>query len=356
MKSKKKIESKDNKQSKNMNPYFRDSFFSKRKKELDVDELVERLKGGDRSALSSAITLIESKHSKHKNDARNVIERCLPFANQSLRIGITGIPGVGKSTFIEKFGLNVLSKGHKIAVLTIDPTSQMSGGSILGDKTRMMELAKEEEVFIRPTPAGDSLGGVAQKTRETILLCEAAGFDTVIVETVGVGQSETMVHSMVDVFLLLLLPGAGDELQGMKRGIMEMADIIAVNKADGNQIDTANATAIEYQNAIHLFPAKPSGVVVKTLKCSAMTGDGVDDVWQEIQDSIVKMKRSGYFEANRKQQAVYWLDQTIRENVIEAFFENEEIRKAYEQIKKAVLAGQKSPFTAAEEILAFTKK
>ncbi len=356
MKSDKKIKKNLDKRFKNINPRLENFSRLGRKEELDVDDLVEQLRNGDRKALSTAITLVESKHPRHKALANEVIERCILAAGRSIRIGITGTPGVGKSSFIEQVGQHILKEDHKIAILTIDPSSQLTGGSILGDKTRMQELAKNQDVYIRPTPAGDSLGGVAKKTRETILLCEAAGFDIVLIETVGVGQSETMVHAMVDVFVLLLLPGAGDELQGMKRGVMEMADVVVVNKADGQRVAAAKATAAEYQNAIHLFPVKESGQIVSTLTCSSLTGEGVDMVWKEVKQLVEFLKNNGYFDENRRKQATHWLDQTIRDNLINAFFTDTAVRKAYEVAKKAVLDGKKSPFAAAEEVVAIIKK
>ncbi len=250
----------------------------KRKSQPSTDELINAILVGDITALSRAITLIESKNPEHLQKANEVIKKCLPHANKSIRIGITGVPGVGKSTFIESFGKHLTKRGKKVAVLAVDPSSTITKGSILGDKTRMEDLVKDKNAFIRPSPSGDSLGGVARKTRETIILCEAAGFDTIIIETVGVGQSETAVHSMVDFFLLLKLAGAGDELQGMKRGIIEMADAIAINKADGDNLNKANLAKIEFKRALHLYPEKESEWQPKVVLCSAIEKTGIDEI------------------------------------------------------------------------------
>ena len=236
--------------------------------------------------------------------AQSIIEKCLPYSSKSIRIGITGVPGAGKSTFIETFGLHITDEGRKLAVLTIDPSSEQTKGSILGDKTRMEQLSIHPDAFIRPSPAAGTLGGVARKTRETIILCEAAGFDTILVETVGVGQSETAVHSMVDFFLLLMLTGAGDELQGIKRGIMEMADIIAITKADGSNKMVAEGARVSFQNTLHLFPPKPSGWVPQVITCSALTNTGINELWEIIMEYITFTRKSGYFEELRRQQAV----------------------------------------------------
>ncbi len=254
----------------------------KRKVQPSADELVHAILAGDITALSRAITLVESKNPDHMEKANQVIKKCLPHANKSIRIGITGVPGVGKSTFIESFGKLLTDNGKKVAVLAVDPSSGISKGSILGDKTRMEDLVKEKNAFIRPSPSGESLGGVARKTRETIILCEAAGFDTIIIETVGVGQSETAVHSMVDFFLLLKLAGAGDELQGIKRGIIEMADAIAINKADGDNLKRANLAKLEFNRALHLYPDKESEWKPKVMLCSAIKKTGIDEIWSMI--------------------------------------------------------------------------
>jgi len=321
-----------------------------------AEAYVKGILQGDRITLSRAITLAESTRQDHQKLAQQIIEQCLPKAGNSVRIGITGTPGVGKSTFIEALGLHLLEQERRIAVLTIDPSSQVSRGSILGDKTRMGELSNHEQVFIRPSAAGETLGGVARKTRETILLCEAAGFDTIFIETVGVGQSEIAVHSMVDCFLLLLLPGAGDELQGIKRGIVEMADIVAVNKADGERLALAKQARQEYRNALHLFPAKESGWTPKVHLCSATDKSGISEVWESIQTFVDFTQENDFFNQNRSNQARYWLHETIQHNLGQWFYQHQAIKKALPEIEDRVLAGQLSSFQGAEELLElFTK-
>jgi len=322
-----------------------------RKKSGKPAEYLEGILTGNRTILSQAITLIESSLDKHKSVAREVIESCLPYSGNSLRIGITGVPGVGKSTFIESFGKHLTNLQHKVAVLAIDPSSSKSKGSILGDKTRMEALASDENAFIRPSPSGGSLGGVAGKTREAVILCEAAGFDTIIIETVGVGQSETAVHSMTDVFLLLMLAGAGDELQGIKRGIMEMADIIAINKADGNNLEKANHARAEYQAAIHLFPPSPSGWDPKVITCSALEKTGIDEIYQMMQEYKKLTMRNSYFNCKRADQSKYWMYETINENIIGGFYENRDIAALIKEKEKAVINNKISPFTAAFVLL-----
>lgn len=323
-----------------------------RRRQLTVEEYVAGIRQGRRSVLGQAITLIESTRPDHQALAQEIIGRCLPHSGRSMRIGITGSPGTGKSTFIEAFGLHLLNRGHRLAVLAIDPSSPLSHGSILGDKTRMEKLAAREESFIRPSPAGDSLGGVARKTREAIILCEAAGYDTIIIETVGVGQSETAVHSMTDFFLLLLLPGGGDELQGMKRGIVEMADLIAVNKADGERLPLARKSRQEYRNALHLFPPKESGWTPTVEVCSATTGMGIPEIWEHILAFRQTASGNGYFENRRRKQARYWLFETIDNQLREAFFRHPAVREKLKSMEEMVLAGRKSSFQAAEELLA----
>lgn len=324
---------------------------------LAVDDYVKGILKGDRTILSRAITLIESSKQEHHEIAEEVIEKCLPHSGKSIRIGITGVPGVGKSTFIEAFGSYlVTSKNKKVAVLAIDPSSRKSGGSILGDKTRMNKLAIESNAFVRPTPSSGALGGVAKATRETIILCEAAGFDTIIVETVGVGQSETEVKSMVDFFLLLMLAGAGDELQGIKRGIMEMADAIAINKADDNNIDKAKLAQREYKNALHLFPHNTNNWTPKVEICSAINSTGIDTIWGVIEDYISLTSNNGYFDIQRKEQAKFWLDQTINSAIQILFYGNKEISHKKDELEKQVINGVISPFKAAKELLTFFKK
>lgn len=328
----------------------------KKRKPLEAEQLVEGILKKDRILLSKAITLIESQHPKHQQLAQEIIERCLPHSGQSLRIGITGSPGVGKSSFIEAYGLQLIEQGKNIAVLAIDPSSQVTQGSILGDKTRMEKLSVHNKAFIRPSPAGSSLGGVARKTRETIILCEAAGFDTIIIETVGVGQSEVAVHSMVDFFLLLLLPGGGDELQGIKRGIVEMADFIAVNKADEERLALAKKAKRAYQNALHLFPPKENGWLPKVAICSAINGFGIPEIGQYIDDFQKQVKQNGYFSSNRLQQSKYWLYETINQQLQHSFYESAEIKEKLAAAVKAVTEGKQTSFKAANELLAIFQK
>jgi LAO/AO transport system kinase len=322
-----------------------------RKKQPSADELITGILSGNRTSLSRAITLVESTNPEHAEKANEVIKGCLPHANKSIRIGITGVPGVGKSTFIEAFGTFLTQLGKKVAVLAVDPSSSLSHGSILGDKTRMEELVKDENAFIRPSASGDTLGGVARKTRESIILCEAAGFDTIIIETVGVGQSETAVHSMVDFFLLLKISGAGDELQGIKRGIMEMADAIVINKADGDNIKKANQAKVEFNRALHLFPPKKSNWQPKVTTCSAITKDGISDIWNTISDYFEMTQESGYFQEKRNEQNHFWMMETINEQLKQNFYNQPEIISLLEQNKKAVQNNEISPFAAAQLLL-----
>lgn len=322
-----------------------------RKKEISATELIEKIISGDKVALSRAITLIESTNINHLEKANEVINACLPYANKSVRIGITGVPGVGKSTFIEAFGKQLTGLGKKVAVLAIDPSSTLSHGSILGDKTRMEELVKDENAFIRPSASGESLGGVARKTREAIILCEACGFDTIIIETVGVGQSETAVHSMVDFFLLLKIAGAGDELQGIKRGIMEMADTIVINKADGDNVAKAKLAKTEFNRALHLFPAKSSGWIPKVTTCSAYEKTGIDAIWEIISDYFELVKSNHYFEEKRKNQNQFWMMETINEQLKSHFYNHPNIMQLLEENKKAVQNNEISPFAAAMNLL-----
>jgi len=323
----------------------------KRKNQPSAEELIAGILAQDKVALSRAITLVESTNLTHLAKANEIINGCLPMANKSIRIGITGVPGVGKSTFIEAFGKHLTSLGKKVAVLAVDPSSTISHGSILGDKTRMEELVKDENAFIRPSASGETLGGVARKTRETIILCEAAGFDTIIIETVGVGQSETAVHSMVDFFLLLKISGAGDELQGIKRGIMEMADTIVINKADGDNINKAKLAKTEFNRALHLFPAKSSGWIPTASTCSSYTKEGIDNVWKIIADYFELVKSNNYFEEKRQNQNQFWMMETINEQLKSHFYTHPEIISLLEENKKAVQNNELSPFTAAMSLL-----
>jgi LAO/AO transport system kinase len=328
-----------------------DKIKSSRRKSPSAKDFIEGILSGNRTVLSQAITLIESSLDTHHEIAQNIIEKCLPYAGKSIRIGITGVPGVGKSTFIESFGTTLTSLGKKLAVLAIDPSSERSGGSIMGDKTRMELLSTDPNAFIRPSPSGGTLGGVARKTRESIILCEAAGFDTIFIETVGVGQSETAVHSMVDFFLLLMLAGAGDELQGIKRGIMEMADMIAINKADGNNIDKANLARAEYQNALHLFPPSPSGWVPKVLTCSAKQNLGIVDIWENIKEYIEHCSGNKYLIQRRNEQSKYWMYETINEQLRRKFYNDPEIQRLAGELEKQVLENRISSFVAATELI-----
>jgi len=322
-----------------------------RKVQPSSETLVKGILSGDITALSRAITLVESTNPLHLEKANAIINACLPHANKSIRIGITGVPGVGKSTFIEAFGKYLTGLGKKVAVLAVDPSSTISHGSILGDKTRMEELVKDENAYIRPSASGETLGGVARKTRETITLCEAAGFDTIVIETVGVGQSETAVHSMVDFFLLLKISGAGDELQGIKRGIMEMADAIVINKADGDNIKKAKLAKAELNRALHLFPAKKSGWIPKAETCSAITHEGIEEVWTTILKFLKVTKSNNYFYEKRREQNQYWMMQTIDEQLKSNFYNHPEIIQLLESTKKAVQHDELSPFAAAQLLL-----
>ena len=316
-----------------------------------IDILVDHIREGDITYLSRAITLIESLNVKHQKQASKLLRACLPFANRSIRIGITGVPGVGKSTFIESFGTYLSQLNKKIAVLTIDPSSSLNKGSILGDKTRMQELVKQENVFIRPSPSGDSLGGVAKKTRETIMLCEAAGFDIILIETVGVGQSEVAVHSMVDFFLLLKLAGAGDELQGIKRGIIEMADAIVINKADGTNIEQAELAKAAFSRALHLYPLRESNWQPKVITCSAISNKGIDAVWKIIVTYIKQTKSNSYFETKRNLQNTFWVYETINEHLKNQFYTNPKVKKELKKVLKKVKSQQITPFEAAKKVL-----
>lgn len=322
----------------------------RRKRNHEAGWYVKKILEGDRIGLSQAITLVESALAEHQEIAQQIIEQCIPFAGKSVRIGITGVPGVGKSTFIDAFGTHLTRLGHRVAVLAIDPSSQRSKGSILGDKTRMEQLAADPNAYVRPSPSAGSLGGVARKTRETVVLCEAAGFDVIIIETVGVGQSETAVHSMVDFFLLLMLAGAGDELQGIKRGIMEMADAIVINKADGDNIPKAMQAKAQYQSALHLFPPTPSGWIPRVETCSAITGSGIDTVWKMMEEYFSLTRSNGYFQSNRNNQAVNLMTESLQEYLKQAVFGNPDIENFYSQMKKAVVEGHISPYTAARKV------
>jgi LAO/AO transport system kinase len=301
--------------------------------------------------LGKAITLIESTLESDRLLAKEVIELCLPHSGNSVRVGITGVPGVGKSTFIEAFGMHLADANRKVCVLAIDPTSQISHGSILGDKTRMQNLATHTNAFIRPSPSSGSLGGVTRSTRETVILCEAAGFDTVIIETVGVGQSETAVHGMVDFFLLLMLAGAGDELQGIKRGIMEMCDALIITKADGENKNKANSAIIEYKNALHLYPPTLSGWVPQVGTCSSVTGEGVPNVWKIINEYETLTRQNGYFTTHRAEQEKQRLYETIEQLLKDRFYQNPAVAQRIKELEQQVAEKKMSAYSAAEELL-----
>jgi LAO/AO transport system kinase len=324
---------------------------TKKRRKFTVDEYAEGITSGNRIILSQAITLLESSNPGHSEAALAVIEKCLPFSGRSVRIGITGVPGAGKSTFVETFGKLLTSKGKKVAVLAIDPSSQNSRGSILGDKTRMEKLSRDPDAFIRPSPAAGTPGGVARKTRETIILCEAAGFDIIIVETVGVGQAETAVSSMVDFFLLLMLAGAGDMLQGIKRGIMEMADIIVITKADGDNRLSASHAKSEYMSALHLFPSPPSGWTPDVFTCSSFENSGIEEVWQAINKYVSMTSQSGYFGERRKQQEIIRMHDTIDDRLKESFYNSSEIKKMIPGIENQIKEGTITFYKAAVILL-----
>jgi len=317
----------------------------------DAQALARRIRAGDRRALAQGITLVESTRADHRATADRLLDTLLPHAGDSIRIGITGVPGVGKSTFIEAFGLHVIGRDHRVAVLAVDPSSKRSGGSILGDKTRMEELSKNDGAFIRPSPAGTTLGGVARRTREAMLLCEAAGFDVIFVETVGVGQSETAVADLTDLFLLLLLPGGGDELQGLKRGIVEMADLVLVNKADGEFADAALRAASEYRAALHLLGAGTPDWPVPVATCSALTGAGIDDAWTSVEAYRATMAATGAIVTRRAAQARAWMWNEIREELTEALKASPEIARRLPDLEAGVGAGRITPAAAARTLL-----
>jgi LAO/AO transport system kinase len=328
-----------------------------RREETNSTSLKDGLINGNITSLSKSITLLESTRKDDILSASELIKSCISHSGKSIRIGITGVPGAGKSTFIEAFGQELLKKGKKLAVLAIDPSSELSGGSILGDKTRMETLSQLENVYIRPSPAGKTLGGVAKKTRETILLCETAGFDIILIETVGVGQSETIVHSMVDFFLLLMLSGAGDELQGIKRGIMEMADAIVITKADGDNVNKAKLASREYQNALHLFPPNPNKWIPKSLVCSSVTGENIEKISEIIYSHNNLTKINGWFEKNRQIQDKFWFNETLKELIVNQYYSNELFGKEIEIVEEKICNGELTSFQAAEDLFKkFTQK
>jgi LAO/AO transport system kinase len=321
------------------------------RKRLTLQEFAEGIRSGHRVVLSQAITLVESKLESDQALASALVQEVLPFTGQSIRIGITGVPGVGKSTFIETFGKILLDQGKKVAVLAVDPSSQLTKGSILGDKTRMDGLAQDKRAFIRPSPSGNTLGGVSGKTREAMLLCEAAGFEVILVETVGVGQSETAVKNMVDFFLLLMLAGAGDELQGIKKGIMEMADALVIHKADGDNLEAAQKAKVNYQNALHLAPQQAKNWDPKVMLASSVTELGIKQVWSLIGDYETKMKASGFWESNRAGQRLSWLEDQIQELLGQAFSKNEPVQSLLHQQRPLVKSGVLHPGLLAQRLV-----
>ena len=333
-----------------VNPYLNRNRF--RRRELSVTDMVEGILKGDVTILSQAVTLIESVNPDHQAKAQEVINKCLPYSGNSIRVGISGVPGAGKSTSIDEFGIHVLKeKGGRLAVLAIDPSSERTKGSILGDKTRMEKLALHPDSFIRPSPSAGSLGGVARKTRETIILCEAAGFDKIFVETVGVGQSETACHSMVDFFLLIQVAGTGDELQGIKRGIMEISDGIVINKCDGDNVDRCHMAATNFRNALHFFPKPDSGWLPQVLCYSGFYGTGVKEIWDMIYEYIDFVKANGYFDYRRNEQSKYWMYESINEHLRLNFYNNPEIKAKLSAAEQSVLSGHQTSFIAAQDLL-----
>ena len=330
-----------------INPHFK----RVKRRNISTDEYVKEILESNMTTLSQAITLVESQNPVHYAQAQEIIERCLPYSGKAIRLGITGVPGAGKSTFIEAIGGMVTQMGHKLAVLAIDPSSERSGGSILGDKTRMETISANPDVFIRPSPAAGSLGGVARKTRETIVLCEAAGYDIIFIETVGVGQSETAVHSMVDMFLMLQISGAGDELQGIKRGIMEMADLVAITKADGSNVNKALVARSHFINALMLFPTPKSEWNPNVFTCSSVDKSGLTEIWADVEEYIAFIKANGYFDKNRNRQSQYWMRETINEALREGFYRNEAVVAAIDGYLDKVLKDEISSFIAAKELL-----
>ncbi len=323
-----------------------------RARTLSRQEYVNGILQGDSIILAQAITLIESTRATDRDLAELILEDCLPAAGKSVRVGISGVPGAGKSSVIEALGKHLISKlGQKVAVLAVDPSSQLSGGSILGDKTRMTWLASSELAFIRPSPSRGSFGGIAQHTREAMLLCEAAGFRNIIIETVGVGQSETAVHEMVDFFVLITLAGAGDELQGIKRGAMELADLVVINKADGPNLAAAERARTEAQNALHFFPASATGWTPRALTCSALTRDGIDELWNCALQHAEITHANGWFVRTRQDQQRHWLQEILNQGLRRLFDEHPAIQKRISAIEQEVLAGRTSPFRAARMLL-----
>jgi LAO/AO transport system kinase len=318
---------------------------------MQTQEYIDGVLAKNRGIVAKTITLIESSLPSHQDIAKTIVDALLPHTGKAVRIGITGVPGVGKSTYIESFGLQLVEQGHRVAVLAVDPSSSKSGGSIMGDKTRMEKLSLAQQAFIRPSPSGGTLGGVTRRTRETMIICEAAGFDVIIVETVGVGQSETTVASMVDFFLVLMLAGAGDELQGIKKGVLELADAIAINKADGNNIEHARKAKIEYEKALNLLTPSSKIWSPPVLTCSAVTLDGIDDIWQNILEHRKKLEASGELAQKRSKQSLDWMWALVEEGLIDRFYKNPGVEKSLPNIVKSVEKGITGPTVAAHKLL-----
>lgn len=331
--------------------HISEQFKAQKRALRSVDEYVEGIRSGNRSILSEALTLLESTHAEHEKLAQEILQACLPHSGNSLRVGITGVPGVGKSSFIEKFGLQAIERGYKPAVLAIDPSSSRSHGSILGDKTRMELLSRKEEAFIRPTPSSGSLGGVARRTRECMYLCEAAGYNLILIETVGVGQSETHVSDMVDFFLLLMLAGAGDELQGVKRGIMELAQMVFINKADGDNLPKAKAARAEYARALHMFPPNEDGWTVRTGHGSALSGEGLDEIWEALLSYQNQTTMTGYLKQNRDAQAKKWLAESVEELLYRKLKAHPGQQAEWQKMEQAVVDGKMSALQAAAQLI-----
>jgi len=322
----------------------------------DIKKIAEGTRSGNLRSLAKAITLIESRNPDHNIKAAELLDELMPYTGNSIRVGISGVPGVGKSTTIEALGMNLIKRGHKVAILAVDPSSQLSGGSILGDKTRMEMLAREKEAFIRPSPSGDTLGGVARKTRETMMVCEAAGYDVIIVETVGVGQSEITVASMVDFFLLLQLANAGDELQGIKKGVMEIADAIVINKAEGDNKPRAELARSQYVNALHLLKPKSKHWQVPAMLCSALHNQGIDEIWETILSFVNIMKTQDEFESKRRLQATDWMWNLVMDGLKDLFMQDKNVTAMIDRVQTGVASGTTSPSVAARRLLEAFKR
>ncbi len=327
-----------------------------RPRSLTVEEHVAGVKAGDRTVIGKTPSLVHRSLPAHREQCAAIMEKLSPRSGGAIRLGITGVPGVGKSTFIEGFGMKLIEQGHRVAVLAVDPSSEVTGGSILGDKTRMENLSRNENAIVRPSPSGSWLGGVARGTRESIIVCEAAGYDVVIIETVGVGQSEIQVASMVDFFLLLMLAGAGDELQGIKRGIIEVADAIAINKADGDNRDKATLAKAQYQNALHLLKPTTEGWSPRVHTCSAISGMGLDEIWKTIQAHRKLLDETGELDRKRSQQVIYWLKQTIEYRLVSDFYRQPIVKKELEFLQQEAVEGRISPFAAAEKLVGLVSR